>query len=109
VQNTPANVLKIDRSFVQGISDSGVNISIVRSMLQLASSLGMEVVAEGIESRADGAVIRDLGAQFGQGYAFGVPQSIVHSAALVRRWRRPDIASWKFVSIDGGKRAASVA
>jgi EAL domain-containing protein (putative c-di-GMP-specific phosphodiesterase class I) len=95
VQSTPATTLKIDRSFVQGVGDGGINLPLVENMLQLASSLGMNVVAEGIESAADANALIDLGCDFGQGYAFGRPQPIEHSVVLVRRWQRADIAAWK--------------
>jgi len=95
VQSTPATVLKIDRSFVQGVGDGGINLPLVENMLLLASSLGMQVVAEGIESAADANALIDLGCDFGQGYAFGRAQPIEQSVALVRRWERADIAAWK--------------
>jgi len=109
VQSTPATVLKIDRSFVQGVGDGGINLPLVENMLQLASSLGMEVVAEGIESAADANALINLGCDFGQGYAFGRPQPFEHSAALVRRWKRADITAWKRRLGDAARKAASVA
>jgi EAL domain-containing protein (putative c-di-GMP-specific phosphodiesterase class I) len=95
VQSTPATMLKIDRSFVQGVGDGGINLPIVENMLQLASLLGMQVVAEGIESVADASALANLGCDFGQGYAFGRPQPVEHSANLARRWKRADVAAWK--------------
>jgi diguanylate cyclase len=93
--STPATMLKIDHSFVQGVGDGGVNLPIVENMLQLASLLGMQVVAEGIESVADASALANLGCDFGQGYAFGRPQPVEHSANLARRWKRADVAAWK--------------
>jgi diguanylate cyclase len=93
--STPATMLKIDRSFVQGVGDGGINLPIVENMLQLASLLGMQVVAEGIESVADASALANLGCDFGQGYAFGRPQPVEHSANLARRWKRADVAAWK--------------
>ena len=93
--STPATMLKIDRSFVQGVGDGGINLPIVENMLQLASLLGMQVVAEGIESVADASALANLGCDFGQGHAFGRPQPVEHSASLARRWKRADVAAWK--------------
>jgi diguanylate cyclase len=109
VQSTPATMLKIDRSFVQGVGDGGINLPIVENMLQLASSLGMQVVAEGIESVADASALANLGCDFGQGYAFGRPQPVEPSANLARRWKRADVAVWKRGLGDGAGRAPSVA
>jgi EAL domain-containing protein (putative c-di-GMP-specific phosphodiesterase class I) len=107
VQSTPATMLKIDRSFVHGVGDGGINLPIVENMLQLASSLGMQVVAEGIESVADASALANLGCDFGQGYAFGRPQPVEHSASLALRWKRADVAAWKRRLGDDGGRAAS--
>jgi diguanylate cyclase len=93
--STPATMLKIDRSFVQGVGDGGINLPIVENMLQLASLLGMQVVAEGIESVADACALANLGCDFGQGHAFGRPQPVEPSAHLARRWKRADVAAWK--------------
>jgi diguanylate cyclase len=109
VQSTPATMLKIDRSFVQGVGDGGINLPIVENMLQLASSLGMQVVAEGIESVADASALAYLGCDFGQGYAFGRPQPVEPSANLARRWKRADVAAWRRRLSDEGGRAPSVA
>jgi len=92
VRTTPANTLKIDRSFVDDLSEGSLNLTIVGNILQLAKSLGMNVVAEGIESAADASVLEKLGCDFGQGFAFGRPQPIEHCTALVRSWRRSDEA-----------------
>jgi EAL domain-containing protein (putative c-di-GMP-specific phosphodiesterase class I) len=109
VQSTPATMLKIDRSFVQGVGDGGINLPIVENMLQLGSSLGMQVVAEGIESVADASTLAYLGCDFGQGYAFGRAQPVEPSANLARRWKRADVAAWKRRLGDEGRRAPSVA
>lgn len=88
VCTTPANTLKIDRSFVSDLSAASLNLTIVLNILQLAKSLGMKVVAEGIESVADASVLEKLGCDFGQGFAFGRPQPIKDCIALVRSWQR---------------------
>lgn len=88
VRNVPASTLKIDRSFVQGLGEGGVNFCLVRNILQLAESLGMSVVAEGIETVEDARILQELGCDFGQGYVFGRPQPIEQCVALVRSWKR---------------------
>ena len=66
----PAECLKIDKSFVAGVADEGVDRSIVRAILAMADSLGIDVVAEGIEQPAQRAALIALGCRLGQGYLF---------------------------------------
>jgi diguanylate cyclase len=98
LRNTPASTLKIDRSFVQGLGEGGTNLPIVRNMLLLARSLGMSVVAEGIETAADASMLQKLGCDFGQGYVFGRPQPIERCAALVRSWKCSGVTARNSVS-----------
>jgi diguanylate cyclase len=94
VRNVPASALKIDRSFVHGLSEGGVNLCLVSNILQLAASLGMSVVAEGIETVEDARILQKLGCEFGQGYVFGRPQPIEQCVALVRSWKRSRGMPW---------------
>jgi diguanylate cyclase (GGDEF)-like protein len=65
--------IKIDRSFVQGIAGSKDDRNVVQSILSLGKSLGIEVVAEGVETEADLLVLRELGCKIMQGYYFSKP------------------------------------
>ena len=69
----PLDTLKIDRSFIQRIDDAGRNWEIVRTIGALAENLGMDVVAEGVETAVQRAVLHRLGCQYGQGYYFSRP------------------------------------
>jgi diguanylate cyclase (GGDEF)-like protein/PAS domain S-box-containing protein len=64
----PVDALKIDRSFVAGLGVNSDDDAIVRSVVQLAHAFGIQVVAEGIETRAQLAILTDLGCEMGQGY-----------------------------------------
>jgi diguanylate cyclase (GGDEF)-like protein/PAS domain S-box-containing protein len=66
----PADTLKIDRSFVSGTGDAGRNVSIVRTVVSLANSLGLGVVAEGVETEQQRALLEELGCPLAQGYLF---------------------------------------
>ena len=66
----PLNVLKIDRSFVSGLSAGSVNYPVVRAILSLAVSVGLSTVAEGVETASERQVLCALGCVFGQGYLF---------------------------------------
>jgi len=69
----PVDTLKIDRSFVNRIEEKDENVEIVRTIATLARNLGMEVVAEGVESEAQLACLKSLNCEYAQGYLFSKP------------------------------------
>jgi diguanylate cyclase (GGDEF)-like protein/PAS domain S-box-containing protein len=69
----PCDMLKIDRSFICRMGIHGENTEIARTIVGLAQGLGLEVVAEGIETDYQLAHLRSLGCQYGQGYFFSRP------------------------------------
>jgi diguanylate cyclase (GGDEF)-like protein len=89
----PVNILKVDRSFVGRMSAGDENAEIVRTIIVLARNLGMEVVAEGIETREQLEQLRELNCDYGQGYFFSKPLSGVAAGALIRREEQSRIAT----------------
>jgi len=75
----PINTLKIDRSFITRMAENNENAEIVRTISGLAKNLGMDVVAEGVETCDQLELLKSLGCQFGQGYFFSKP--LDHQAA----------------------------
>jgi diguanylate cyclase (GGDEF)-like protein len=76
----PIDMVKVDRLFVSGLKAGSRDAAIVGAILRMAESFGMEVVAEGIETSRQIAVLRELGCRFGQGYYYGAavtPQRLV--------------------------------
>ncbi|GAC1446508.1 MAG: hypothetical protein NVSMB56_05860 [Pyrinomonadaceae bacterium] len=71
----PIDYLKIDRSFVSAMGKHRENLEIVRTIISLAQNLTMQVIAEGIETNAHFALLKNLGCQYGQGYLFSRPLS----------------------------------
>ncbi len=71
----PVNELKIDRSFINNLTDNGGN-AIVKTIIQLAKSMDLTAVAEGIESEEQLEVIREMNCQVAQGYYFYKPMSL---------------------------------
>lgn len=67
------NMLKIDRSFVQELGESEHARNIVASVVQLAHTLGLEPLAEGVETEAQRSFLVDHGCRFGQGFLFSRP------------------------------------
>jgi diguanylate cyclase (GGDEF)-like protein len=79
----PAECLKIDRGFIPGVAEEGTDRSIVRAILAIADSLGLVVVAEGIERSSEHDALRALGCPFGQGYLFAPGLSPAEAGELL--------------------------
>ncbi len=73
LKQLPVDKLKIDRSFVREVEDDIEDQAIVRAVVDLASSFGLTVLAEGVESASQAALLRDCGCHELQGYWFGRP------------------------------------
>ncbi|HET9939185.1 MAG TPA: bifunctional diguanylate cyclase/phosphodiesterase, partial [Gaiella sp.] len=86
LKSVPAQTLKIDRSFVAGMATDRRDAAIVRSIVSLAHDLGLEVVAEGVETDEHVAWLRAAGCDVGQGYHLGLP---LPSEAVALAARRP--------------------
>jgi EAL domain-containing protein (putative c-di-GMP-specific phosphodiesterase class I) len=83
----PVDALKIDRSFVASINGgSGGSDVIVRSTVALAHSLGLHVIAEGIEEPNQFHRLRTLGCEYGQGFLFSPPLSAADTETLLASW-----------------------
>lgn len=80
----PVDTVKIDRSFI-GPEINSTNYDIVKAIINLAHSLGLDVIAEGIETEAQLKILRDLGCEYGQGYFFAYP---LHSKDVVEVVKR---------------------
>jgi predicted signal transduction protein with EAL and GGDEF domain len=83
----PITTLKIDQSFVAGIVDDTRDQTIVRAVIQLAHGLGMEVVAEGVETPASLMQLRLADCDAVQGFLFAKLMPAAAFAAFVKRWR----------------------
>ena len=73
IHNYPFDVLKIDRSFVQGLGGSAEGGAVVKTMLALAQQLSMATVAEGVETSVELAQLRALRCTHAQGFLFSRP------------------------------------
>ena len=73
LKRLPANVVKIDKVFVAGLGKDMEDTAIVRMIIQLAKILGMEVVAEGVESEQQVQLLKGMGCDMAQGYYFSEP------------------------------------
>ena len=73
LQHFPIGTLKIDQSFVRDAGTGGSGAAIVGAIVGLGRSLGMDVVAEGVETKEQLELLQKLGCTFGQGHLFGEP------------------------------------
>ncbi|MDX1250888.1 MAG: EAL domain-containing protein [Gammaproteobacteria bacterium] len=88
----PLDTLKIDRSFVRDMMEIAESREIAKSILLLAHGLGMNVVAEGIETEAQFSELRALGCEYGQGYYFDKPMEAQAVEAILAE-RRSAVAA----------------
>jgi diguanylate cyclase (GGDEF)-like protein/PAS domain S-box-containing protein len=79
----PLNTLKIDRSFTKAIGQGGDSMEIVRTILPMANSLRLNVVAEGVETAEQLAMLRKLRCEYAQGYYFSKPVTADEAGALL--------------------------
>jgi len=73
LKDFPIDKIKIDRSFVANLGRSEQDRAIVASVISMASTLGIDVVAEGVETKAQADLLRELGCPMAQGYYFAPP------------------------------------
>ena len=82
----PVQKLKVDQSFVREIEANASDKMIVRTIVTLASGLGLRTIAEGIETEAQSRILRELGCEEGQGYLFAKPMPAVDFRAWAGSW-----------------------
>jgi diguanylate cyclase (GGDEF)-like protein/PAS domain S-box-containing protein len=88
LRDLPVTMLKIDRGFVAGVTDDQHSLAIVASVLQLARTLDLALVAEGVETGAHAAVLREHGCRLGQGWLWSKavsPEQAARERTFVRR------------------------
>lgn len=81
LKRIPANIIKIDKMFVDGLGSEVQDATIVRTVIALAHALGKETIAEGIETEQQYKEIKEMGCNFAQGYLFSIP---LEAEALTR-------------------------
>ena len=81
--------LKIDQSFVRHLGEDGNAQHIVRAIIGLAQSLGLETIAEGVETADQSAALLSLGCDTGQGYHFSRPVPVAQLDAWMAARPRP--------------------
>ncbi|MGO4571873.1 putative bifunctional diguanylate cyclase/phosphodiesterase [Microvirga sp. 2TAF3] len=83
----PSDVIKVDRSFISDLEADAEGAAIVKAVLSLGRSLGIEVVAEGVETLAQASLLWEQGCGLGQGYFFGWPMAAETVQHFVQSWQ----------------------
>ncbi|PLX68084.1 MAG: hypothetical protein C0603_08200 [Denitrovibrio sp.] len=86
LKKMPISTLKIDRSYINSIDHDQENESIVSSVILMAKSLGLTVVAEGAEKKEQVDLLKAMGCNIVQGYYFGKPLPIEHFRQFLKDW-----------------------
>ena len=87
LQKFDIDYIKIDQSFVRGLSPASTNLALCKAIILMAHELGMRVVAEGVETPEQRDLLRSAGCDFGQGYLFARPMPAEALEAMVQ-WAR---------------------
>jgi diguanylate cyclase (GGDEF)-like protein/PAS domain S-box-containing protein len=85
LRELPFDVVKMDKSFVDGIADSEQRLALADGIVQIARTLRLEVVAEGIESEVQRDLLTEMGCHYGQGYLLAMPMQPSEAEELARR------------------------
>lgn len=92
LHDLPISTLKIDRSFVSRLGANGENSEMILTIVTLAHNLGLEVIAEGVETEAQREYLRELGCDYAQGYLFSRPVAADTAAVLIAAPRNGDFS-----------------
>ena len=84
LRDLPIDVVKMDKSFVEGIADSDQRLALAEGIVQIASTLSLQVVAEGIETEVQRDLLTSMGCHYGQGYLLAMPMPASEAEELIR-------------------------
>ena len=107
LKKLPVDKLKIDRTFVTDIGSDPTSAAIVTAIIGLAHCLGLEVLAEGIQSDQQHATLLASGCTHGQGFLFSQPVSAAALAASARIKRRRPLRKTRRAAASGETRLAT--
>ncbi|CAL9353742.1 aminotransferase class I/II-fold pyridoxal phosphate-dependent enzyme [Streptomyces sp. enrichment culture] len=84
LRDFPIDVLKIDKSFIDDIARDAQQVALVEGIVRIADTLGLQVIAEGIEDAAQRDLLAGMGCRFGQGFLFARPMTVEQTAHVLR-------------------------
>ncbi len=101
LKQLPAQVLKIDQSFVRDMLDDPDDLAILEGVLGLARAFRRQAVAEGVETQAHGEMLLMLGCEWGQGYGIARPMPAGDMATWLKSWQPPNL--WRNCQVVGNE------
>jgi len=108
LQHLPVQTLKIDRAFVSRVGLEADSLEIIRTIVALAHNLGMDVIAEGVETAQQLAELKSLGCEYAQGYYFGRPTDPETAWSLINAGAKMDAGVIRAAEDQGPKNGAGV-
>jgi diguanylate cyclase (GGDEF)-like protein/PAS domain S-box-containing protein len=106
LKHLPAELLKIDQSFVRDMLDDPDDLAIVESVIGLANAFRRNVIAEGVETAAHGELLLTLGCELAQGYGIARPMPGSDIPSWLQRWRpHASWTAWRDRSLSRGDKA----
>ncbi len=85
LRDFPIDVLKIDKSFIDEVPQDPRQVALVEGIIHLADTLGLQVIAEGIENQQQWELLADIGCGYGQGYLFARPMTVEQGEAVLQQ------------------------
>ncbi|WP_306801468.1 bifunctional diguanylate cyclase/phosphodiesterase [Streptomyces sp. T12] len=85
LRDFPIDVLKIDKTFIDDVPQDPRQVALVEGIIRLADTLGLQVIAEGIEKQQQWELLADIGCRYGQGYLFARPMTVEQSEAVLQQ------------------------
>ncbi|WP_364712041.1 EAL domain-containing protein [Streptomyces ossamyceticus] len=85
LRDFPIDVLKIDKTFIDDIPEEPRQVALVEGIIRLADTLGLQVIAEGVEGQAQRELLTSMGCGFGQGFLFAPPMDLGESETVLLR------------------------
>ncbi|MGC0333870.1 diguanylate cyclase (GGDEF)-like protein/PAS domain S-box-containing protein [Streptomyces sp. SAI-170] len=84
LRDFPIDVLKIDKTFIDDLTRDAQQVALVEGIVRIADTLGLQVIAEGIEEAEQRDLLANMGCRFGQGYLFARPMTVEQSERVLR-------------------------
>ncbi len=84
LRDFPIDALKIDKTFIDDITRDAQQVALVEGIVRIADTLGLQVIAEGIEDAAQRDLLAGMGCRFGQGFLFAKPMTVEQSERVLR-------------------------
>ncbi len=90
LKRVPLTGLKVDQSFIRDLCFDPEDAAVVKAVIYLAKSFGLDAIAEGIETEEQAAALQELGCELGQGYLYGRPMEAQQMLDLIASQARDE-------------------